>query len=103
GASPEIYATHVVWNDVPIQALYTAMKEVGDCEVSLDVVSGDINRLSFTAKGQPKRTDIMKVAAKTFPNLSEITRAPAPPLWSEGIDGVTQLMALVILSQRSVA
>ena len=65
-----------------------------------DICSKDIDRIQLTAYESPKAEIFGKIAYEIFPNLRHITRSQSEPIWQDGYDGLTQLLALVVLSGR---
>jgi hypothetical protein len=53
-----------------------------------------------TIAGQWTPQLAQEFAFNEFENLRELTRSQYAPEWAEGLDGVTQVIALALLSER---
>lgn len=68
----------------------------------MEDLSGDIDRVAITVKGQPSRETVERVAGSTFPNLRQITRSRRAPKWHGGVEGLCQIVALALLQEKVV-
>lgn len=98
---PALYAKHLLWNDVPIQRIFDLLRKTSDLKAELDLVPSDPDRIALTIEGSPQLSSIHRIASEAFDDLPGITRAPRPPVLVDGLDGTTQLIALLLLSHQS--
>jgi uridine kinase len=100
GKQPDINLRFTVWNDAPVGNLMAALNEIPGCKAQFDVQPGEIDRVVLQVAGKPTREAVTEVAARIFPNIRQITRGWGPPKWHDGTNGIVQLMALALLSDR---
>lgn len=101
--STDIYCRHVLWNDAPIEALVQALRSRAACEVAIEREPGEIDRVALVLRGAgattPSADVITEVAREALGNLRHITRARQAPVFRAGYAGITQLVALALLSE----
>ncbi len=98
GKRPEIAVSHLLWNDLPLAGLVQALQEIKGVNVVYEHVPKDLNRVSLTVRGQPTADEIKGCADRLFSNLRHLTRGTRTPVFRAGTEGVSQLIALVLLS-----
>lgn len=91
---------HILWNDAPVSDLLGALRSDGACDVTLETVLGDINRVCLTVIGAPSSAVIEQIGGRIFPELRTLTRGAVPPRWQAGQQGINQLIALSLLQAQ---
>ena len=103
GVMPEIMLRHVLWNDVDLDGFIHMLSQIDGVEWTLERDGGDLDRTALILAGHPSVEQIAWMASQLFSHLRPITRSPQPPQWLGGLDGLTQLLALTLLSGGSHA
>lgn len=90
-------ARYHVWNDVPVDELVAALRDVDGVSVTVRHSDECLGRLIVDVRGALTAHQVGQIAGRLFENLRALTRAAAPPVWASGYDGVTQLFVLIFL------
>lgn len=96
----ELEQVHSIWNDVEIDRLANELADLKIGEVRVEVDRGRIDRNRFFCRMKPSSENVAEIARRLFPNLRELTRSRIEPVWHDGYDGISQLVALTILDSR---
>ena len=102
GAEPRWHVRFTLWNDAPWSEVIEALKATGACDVVVDEIPGDIDRVAITVHGNPNSAVIRHIAESIFMNIRHITRSRREPKWQGGLLGVCQLLTLSILQQKLI-
>jgi uridine kinase len=103
GCIPQTSVRHIFWNDAPVLHLVEELNSVGGCLAKLVVLQDSIDRVSLEIAGDPSQEQVKMIATKLLPNLRHITRGRTSPVWRAGADGVTQLIAGLMLQQPGLS
>ncbi len=97
GCAPELAVRHTLWNDAAVSELVDAVNTLTGCRATVEWPEGDMNRLALVFSGHPSSADVARIGEALCPDLRYLTRAREKPLWSEGLDGLSQLLFLTLL------
>ena len=100
GAEPELAVRHTIWNDASVFEMAEALETHAACQVSVEISSIDISKVTLTVEGNPTATQIAHVSEILFPNLRHLTRGRNPPAWHGGLEGVSQIVSVALLWSR---
>jgi uridine kinase len=92
---------HVLWNSGSIYELAQALKTIGECQIEIETIEDDIDRIALKVEGNPSADKIQAVAQALYPDLRQLTRSRRPPKWQAGTFGVDQLILLALLKYGS--
>ncbi len=96
--TPKVYVRHILWNDFQVGPIVERLSLHPLCEVDVDFVENDLNRISFTFRGKISGSEIKKIAWDIYSPLRACTRATAEPEFSDDAVGVSQLIFIGLLA-----
>jgi uridine kinase len=99
----EVGFRHLLWNEGPVYELGQALKELGGCDVTIEHVEEDIDRIALKVAGAPSAEKIGEIGRLLYPNLRQLTRGRKPPAWQAGGYGINQLILLALLQSNVVS
>lgn len=95
-SNPELYAHWILKNDIDLTDLCSGLTSGGiEAVVTLRPEWGD--RIDLMVKGKPTAELIEVMANSLFPSIRHLTRGMLAPTWCDGINGVTQLVVLLLI------
>ncbi len=97
GRMPGLAVRHWLWNDAPVSELVEGLAQEPSCEVKMQLVPEDVNRVVVWVSGTLSPEQVGRVAKRVFPNLRHLTRGRMAPAWHADLDGFNQLMAIALL------
>ncbi len=92
---------HLLWNEGPVYELSQALKSMGGCDVLIENIDEDIDRIALKIEGAPSAEKIGEIGNLLFPNMRQLTRSRKPPTWQAGGYGINQLILLALLQSNA--
>jgi uridine kinase len=99
GCLPPLRVKWVVWNDIDLSALKSELNKYGVNAV-LAIEDDNLNRASLTADGAIDVDKIAAIADTLFGPLRHVTRGKIPPRFRSDYEGISQLIALLLLNYK---
>lgn len=102
GKYPSIKMRHLLWNDLPVNALVDSLSTIDSLDVQLGLLDHDIDRVSLVVSGKIESAEVERIANKMFPYLRSLTSSLMQPRWDKDFDGINQLIALSLLNWKEI-
>ncbi len=90
---------HSIWNDVSITELVEELSKISSLKIRVELSKNNLDRINLYVSGKINAQEIESISEKVFPNLRQITRSRSKPTWSSDLNGITQLMSLLLLEK----
>ena len=97
GKKYSIGVDHILWNDFPANRLAKVLGQSKNCKAEVHHPEQYADRVVLKVKGAITTDEVFELAYKMFPNVRSILRSRDVPVWRDGLDGVSQLVAITLL------